>query len=262
MRLRLALLVPVALCAALQASAAELTFQRLVAPGGSVLARRTVLSPDARHLYAVSAHDAGRHRRLRARSHHRLARLRRGARQRPRRSLRLHVARRRDRHARRRLRHRRGGRSALRVPARRGGRRAHARRARDRRLRRAAHHLVGARPVERRRARLRRNHLGPHLPLRPRRDDRRADLRRVHGRLRDSARHFNEVRALAISPDGEFVYATSADEDAITLLRAQLDQRRAHLARRRRRDHRPERDGVQPRRYALLRRRPLRRTHA
>jgi 6-phosphogluconolactonase (cycloisomerase 2 family) len=33
----------------------------------------------------------------------------------------------------------------------------------------------------------------------------------------DSARHFNQVSALAISPDGEFVYATSSDEDAITL---------------------------------------------
>lgn len=54
MRLRLALLVLVGLGAALQASAAELTFQRFVAPGGSVLSRRTVLSPDARHLYAVN----------------------------------------------------------------------------------------------------------------------------------------------------------------------------------------------------------------
>jgi 6-phosphogluconolactonase (cycloisomerase 2 family) len=53
------LLVLVALCAALQASAAELTFQRLVAPGGLVLSRRTVLSPDARHLYAVSASVSG-----------------------------------------------------------------------------------------------------------------------------------------------------------------------------------------------------------
>jgi 6-phosphogluconolactonase (cycloisomerase 2 family) len=53
------LLVPVVLCAALQASAAELTFQRLVAPGGLVLARRTAFSPDARHLYAVSASVSG-----------------------------------------------------------------------------------------------------------------------------------------------------------------------------------------------------------
>jgi 6-phosphogluconolactonase (cycloisomerase 2 family) len=30
-------------------------------------------------------------------------------------------------------------------------------------------------------------------------------------------RHFNEVRALALSPHGEFLYATSGDEDAITL---------------------------------------------
>lgn len=35
--------------------------------------------------------------------------------------------------------------------------------------------------------------------------------------LTDPARHFNQVNALAISPDGEFVYATSGDEDAITL---------------------------------------------
>lgn len=34
--------------------------------------------------------------------------------------------------------------------------------------------------------------------------------------LTDPARHFNQVGALAVSPDGEFVYATSADEDAIT----------------------------------------------
>lgn len=53
MRCRLALLAFVALFAALQASAAELTFQRLVAPGGSVEATRTALSPDGRHLYAT-----------------------------------------------------------------------------------------------------------------------------------------------------------------------------------------------------------------
>lgn len=52
MRLRLAMLVSVALCA-LQSSAAELTFQRLVAPGGLVEATRTALSPDGRHLYAT-----------------------------------------------------------------------------------------------------------------------------------------------------------------------------------------------------------------
>jgi 6-phosphogluconolactonase (cycloisomerase 2 family) len=57
--IRLVLLVPVAFGAALQASAAELTFQRFVAPGGSVLARRTVLSPDARHLYALNASASG-----------------------------------------------------------------------------------------------------------------------------------------------------------------------------------------------------------
>lgn len=53
MRPRITRFVLVALCAALQASAAELTFQRLVAPGGSVESTRTVLSPDGRHLYAT-----------------------------------------------------------------------------------------------------------------------------------------------------------------------------------------------------------------
>jgi 6-phosphogluconolactonase (cycloisomerase 2 family) len=59
LRSRLALLVPLALCAALQAFAAELTFQRLVAPGGLVPSARTVLSPDGRHLYAVSGTGVG-----------------------------------------------------------------------------------------------------------------------------------------------------------------------------------------------------------
>lgn len=51
---RLGLLV-LALLAVSSARAAELTFQRIVVPSGSVAPARTALSPDARHLYGVNA---------------------------------------------------------------------------------------------------------------------------------------------------------------------------------------------------------------
>lgn len=57
--MRLALLAPIALCVALPVAAAELTFQRLVAPGGAVHATRTALSPDGRHLYALPSAVSG-----------------------------------------------------------------------------------------------------------------------------------------------------------------------------------------------------------